>query len=303
MKTRLFSIMSLVAAISVILLLTGVPLAQAGRVVPVNVNPASPADIAAVTTYKVYLPLVTGSGLGCSTGQGYSQGPVYQYDTDNPVRPAYNHADKNLALRSYAIDNSLTNSQKQIAALYAESEPLAPNLRGLFVDNRIPNVLNVYDVYDWNWANPPNPGTRGSGPVATTWPITVLGVQVTQGETIRVPSSGYDLGAGVEAIVLYADSNRITIHYTRQDSTAVGYSIHIENICVDPNLLALYNSLDGTARNGQLYPGTPDNITDYNLVTLTALQPIGKTSGTEMQIVIRDTGGFMDPRSLNDWWG
>src|SRR5690242_12470805 len=132
MKTRLFSLMSLVMAVGMSLLLAGAPL----------------ADVQAVTTYKVYLPLVI-QPPACSTGQSYSQGPVYQYDTDNPVRPAWNHADKNLALRSYAIDNSLTNPQKQIAPLYAESEPLAPDLRGLFVDNRTPTVLNVYDVYNW----------------------------------------------------------------------------------------------------------------------------------------------------------
>jgi hypothetical protein len=226
---------------------------------------------------------------------------VRQWDNDNPVRPAWNHADKNLALRSYAIDNSLTTPQKQIAPLYAESEPLAPNLRGLFVDNRTPTVLNVYDVYDWDWGTPPNPGTRSSNFVNTSWPITVLGVQVTPDETIRTPTSGYDLGANVKAIVLYAANNRITIHYTREDSVATGYSIHLENICVDPSLLALYNSLDGTARN--TYWGGPNGSYDYDLVTLTALQPIGTAMGTEMQIVVRDTGGFMDPRSQNDWWG
>src|SRR5262245_4526296 len=158
MKTRLFSIIGLVAAVSVILLSAGTPLAQAERENPVPVNPAPPADVQAVLSSKIYLPVVM---KGCSTGQTYNQGPVYQYDTDNPVRPAYNHADKNLELRSYAIDNSLSPSQKQISPLYAESEPLAPDLRGLFVDNRIPNVLNVYDVYNWNWGSgQPDPVTR-----------------------------------------------------------------------------------------------------------------------------------------------
>jgi hypothetical protein len=116
---------------------------------------------------------------------------------------------------------------------------------------------------------------------------------VTPGETIRSPSSGYDLGQGVAAIVLYAATNRITIHYTREDTVAVGYSVHIEDICVDANLLALYNSLESAGRYSQ---------PSFNLVTLTALQPIGTASGSEMRIVIRDSGGFMDPRSLTDWW-
>src|SRR5689334_16094554 len=41
-----------------------------------------------------------------SSANSYSSGGMYQFDNDNPVRPAINHADKNLALRSYDLINN-----------------------------------------------------------------------------------------------------------------------------------------------------------------------------------------------------
>jgi hypothetical protein len=297
MKTRLFSLMSLVVAVSVILLLTSAPLAQAGREIPVLVNPSHPIDVGALLTYTLYIPLVFGPGPACGTGQSYSQGPVYQYDNDNPVRPAYNHADKNFGMRGYTADNGQPKTLTTVGG--DGSDANAPQLGTLVSPARKFVFTSTRSTYNWNWGSgPPDPGTKGS--VMSSPAVTVAGLQVTQGETIRVPTSGYDLGAGVRAIVLYAASTRITVHYTREDSVATGYSIHIDNICVDPNLLSLYNSLDGTARN--TYYGTPCCGTDYNLVTLTANQPIGTASTTELIVVIRDTGGFMNPRHCQDWW-
>lgn len=288
MKTRLSNLLSL----TLVLLLSSVgavhPLVAEAQSTIVA-RPAG-SQVGPQVGSTIYLPLIRKS---CTTGQTYGQGLVFKAETDNPLRPAYNHADKNLELRSYAIDNTLTNPQKQIQALYPPPSDSPPNLHTLFTTPRVPTVLNVYDVYDWIWASSPNPGTRASGPVNTVWPVTVAGVQVTPGETIRTPSSGYDLGQGVAAIILYAAPTRITLHYTRDDTVAVGYSIHIENICVDTGLVALYNSLESAGRYSQ---------PTFNLVTLTALQPIGTALGGEMQIVVRDTGGFMDPRSLTDWW-
>jgi len=277
MQTRIFRAVSLIVTLTLL------------AVMGVQTPGAVEAQVAPQANFPVYLPLIQ---KACTTGQTYGQGLAYKAEAD-PLRPAYNHADKNLELRGYALDNSLNTSQKQIQALYPASDPNTPNLHTLFNPSRIPTVINVYDVYDWEWHPAPDPGVRKSNPVNTVWPITVIGAQVTPGETIRTPDSGYNLGQGVAAIVLYAATNRITIHYTREDTVALGYSVHIEDICVDANLLALYNSLESAGRYSQ---------PSFNLVTLTALQPIGTALGSEMRIVIRDAGGFMDPRSLTDWW-
>jgi hypothetical protein len=49
----------------------------------------------------------------------------------------------------------------------------------------------------------------------------------------------------MEVIVLFADADTVALKYAREDSAgAQGYTLHIDRICTDPNLLALYNVLD-----------------------------------------------------------
>jgi hypothetical protein len=256
-------------------------------------NPPRVPAAAPGTNHFIYLPLVTKAATCPATsGNAFQAGLAYQYDTDNPVRPAWNHADKNLALRSYA---SNPGAFLGFVSYGPPTDLKAPQLATLFSPNRVPSFTTGYQVYDWNWQPSPNPGTRGS--LDTQWPVTVLGMGVTPGEALHVPSSGYDLGGGVAAIVLFADANSITLHYTRDDSGYPGYTVHVDNICTDPNLLALYNSLDTAARNTFVGPGY-----SYNLATLLVGQAFGSAKDTEIRVAIRDTGAFMDTRSCGDWW-
>ena len=49
----------------------------------------------------------------------------------------------------------------------------------------------------------------------------------------------------MEVMIIFADEDSITLRYARGDSvTYASYTVHIDKICTDPNLLALYNSLD-----------------------------------------------------------
>lgn len=275
----------------------GIPLSLFGLAIVVTV--LRPVIVAAAApTQMVYLPIILHQATptpACATGQTYSQGPVLQFDTDNPVRPAWNHADKNFALRGYTSDNGHT---KNLVAIGGSTDANAPQLGSLVSPARRMTWTSVRSTYNWNWGVPPTPGARSTE--VSSPDVTVGGLQVSANEMIYTPLSGYDLGAGVRAIVLYAASNRITLHYTRQDSGYPGYTIRLENVCVDPNLLALYNSLDNTARN--TYYGSPDGNTDYNLPTLTSNQAIGRALTTEILVALTDSGSFMDPRSCKDWW-
>ena len=124
-----------------------------------------------------------------------------------------------------------------------------------------------------------------------------MAFSLTQGTAIHTPISGYDIGDGVEVIVLFADKDTVALHYTREDSSATGYTVHIDQICTDPNLVALYNSLDDA--NGPRYDFPSAG---YNLPTLAAGQMLGTTSSQDMVVAITDTGAFQDPRSCNEWW-
>jgi hypothetical protein len=110
---------------------------------------------------------------------------------------------------------------------------------------------------------------------------------VAPAEIIRIPDSGHDIGGGRDAMVLYAEATRITLHVGREDSMA-GYVIHIEDVCVEPDLLALYQASNAAGR--------------HELPALTGRQPFGRALGNEIKIAVRDTGHFLDPRSRNDWW-
>jgi hypothetical protein len=124
--------------------------------------------------------------------------------------------------------------------------------------------------------------------VITDPEVTLAGMAVAPGETIHVPGSGYEIGAGYEVLVLYASKERITLKYTREDNVVWGYTIHVENVCVEPSLLALYESWNQAGRD--------------HLPALRAGQAFGRARTDEIGVAIRDTGAFLDPRSRKDWW-
>ena len=132
-------------------------------------------------------------------------------------------------------------------------DPNAPQLYTLFDNQRTPIFNAAYRVYQWDW----NCNCRG-GPI-TKWDVTLLGMRTTPGEIIHLPVAGYDVGGGYGALVLYAEPTRLTLKYTREDNVVAGYTLHLENICVDANLLALYRQLNAAGRSElpALWPGQP----------------------------------------------
>jgi hypothetical protein len=257
-------------------------------------------------TARVYLPFVARQPTPApicpltSTRQ-YASGPADQYDRDNPVRPAYDHADKNLALRSYT-PNTDPDLKRSLVSYGTDDPTLPPQLATLFSPSRVPALVGFYRVYDWHWADSPNRGTRGAP--LTTYRVTALGLQTTPGEVLHVPVSGYTIGGDplMEAMVIYADEDTIALHYTREDTAALGYTVHLDKICTDPNLLALYNQLDAPAGPRYVYVPPERRPYRYNLPTLYEGQVFGTARGTEIVVAIVDTGNYMDPRSCNEWW-
>jgi hypothetical protein len=227
---------------------------------------------------RVFLPLVTtGAPALCPPLPGASYGAltVLPPPTD---RPAEQHADLNLALRNYTP----IGGHLGLVDYGGLADPGAPQLPGLFADNRTGVFVRVQSVYDWNWA------CNCRGAPLTSPPVTLAELAVTPGEPLRVPDSGYSVGSGYEVLVLYASQDRITLKYTRNDNVVHGYTLHLENICVDSPLLDLYRSWNAAGRS-----------------QLPALQPgqtLGRAAGNTVGVAIRDSGAFMDPRSRKDWW-
>jgi len=217
------------------------------------------------------------------TAVGCQPIPGAEYDTlyvgqvlPNP--PAEENPDFNLAIRGYEP----TIAELWLVDYPGPSDPHAPQLRGLFADGRTPEFTAVYRVYDWDW------DCMCRGPLLTQWAVTLAGMGVAPGETIHVPPSGRDIGSGYEVLVLYASEERITLKYTRDDNVVYGYTLHVENVCVEPSLLALYQASNEAGRDW--------------LPALEAGQAFGRARSGQIGVAIRDTGSFMDPRSRKDWW-
>ncbi len=229
-----------------------------------------------VLTPTVYLPFVpTFDPCAAIPGESYGALSVVPPPTD---RPAEEHGDLNLALRGYAR----TDAYRGLVDYGGGTDPQAPQLPGLFADDRTPTFGDVYQVHHWDWEC----NCRGS-PI-TDPEVTLAGMEVTPGETIHVPDSGYHIGGGYEVLVLYASTERITLKYTREDSVVQGYTLHVEDVCVEPNLLALYEAWNDDGRS--------------SLPALQAGQAFGRARGGEIGVAIRDNGTFLDPRSRKDWW-
>ena len=223
----------------------------------------------------IYLPLVA-KAISCQIANAsYGSIPIASDPTNIP---AAEHPDINLAIRGYeAVTAALT-----LVDYAGGIDPNAPQLDTLFAPPRLPNFTNAYQIYRWDW----DCGCRLE--LISSWDTTLLGMATTQGEPVHVPDSGYDIGGGNDVMVLYATENRITLKYTREDNVVGGYTVHIEDVCVDPALVALYDSLNAAGR--------------ANLPALAGGQPFGVALGSEIKVSIRDVGNFLDPRSRKDWW-
>jgi uncharacterized protein YraI/predicted small lipoprotein YifL len=233
---------------------------------PVGDGQTTPPPSATVQAVDVCAPI---------PGEAYGTLTITSAPTDPP---AESHADLNLYVRGYAP----TNADSALIDSAGAADPGAPQLRWLFGDRREPAITGAYQVYGWDW------GVNALGPLIGDPEVTLLGVQTTPGEIISLPNGGGDLGEGYHALVLYASPDRITLKYTRDDNVVAGYTLHIENVCVEPALLDLYQQMNDAERGAlpALRPG----------------QPLGRATGSEIGIAVRSNGSFLDPRSRNDWW-
>lgn len=249
------------------------PISQAGAL-PGETLPPAP---------DIYLPLIAYATPPLQPPRTYTAIPVEPPPTD---RPAADHPDLNLAIRGFAATTGYLG-----LVTYGEDEqgpdPNAPQIDGMFDPLRLPVFRAVYQVYDWNWGCNPPDGCLGA-PI-TEYPVTLLEMETAPDEEIRIPRRAPDIySGGFKALVLYAAERRLTITYTRGDTAANGYLIHLEDFAVNPGLIALYEQLNAAGR-GQLPALRNGEI-------------VGVADRGSIKIATRDTGRFLDPRACKDWW-
>ena len=215
--------------------------------------------------------------------------PVAGPPTD---RPAQVHADLNLSVRGYtSLSQPLT-----LVDIDGNTDADAPQLGNVSDGIASPGPLFVeaFQVNDWDWAcqgdaGEPWAGNGCRGSAITDPAVTLIALGTEPGSPVRTPSRDAEIyGGGYVALALYAEEKRLTLVYTREDSAAFGYVIHLESFCVDPALVEAYRSQNAEGRS-QL-PG------------LRSLERVGIAGVTPLKVAVRDSGSFLDPRSRKDWW-
>lgn len=219
------------------------------------------------------------SSCPATSDRSYTLIPMEAADTNHPDNL---HGDLNLSLRGYQPATAAT----ELVTYNGDVDQGAPQLTGLFADQRRATISSVHQVRDWRW----DCAEHGCpGDWLTNYDVTLMGVATTPGEPVLFPKREAEIYAGgYIAVVLYAEETRLTISYTRDGSVANGYATQLENFCVDPNLLAQYR--EGNAGGRNQLPGLHKG------------DPVGVAASGELLIAIRDRGMFMDPRSEHDWW-
>ncbi|HMN28724.1 MAG TPA: hypothetical protein PKE45_11295, partial [Caldilineaceae bacterium] len=237
----------------------------------------APAAIALAQPAEQAAGEPTPAATGCTgiPGESYSALSVASAPTD---RPAASHPDFNLALRGYQP----ATASAALLDLYPAGDWLAPQLTGLLGDHRQPAINSAFQVFDWNW------DCNCRGDLLSEPAVSLLGLRVSAGEAIYTPDSPRSLGDGYEALVLFATADALTLKFTREDNVVHGYTLHLLGLCVEPQLLALYTTLDSAGR--------------ATLPALRGGQPFGRARSDTLLVGIRDNGQFLEPRSLENWW-
>lgn len=202
------------------------------------------------------------------------------------------NADFRLSVIGYASTPASSGAPLALVDYNGQADAGAPRMQTIFSPARVPQFVKNYQRYDWNWneSAPPPYGSRGG--VNNDWPVSVLDMATTKGESISIPDrNAANSTAGTNAMVLFADERQITLAYGDQDRVDAGYVVYLANLCVDPNLVALYRAqlANGKRATGKL-PAVRND------------QKIGEAAGSFITVAVRDNGPFLDPRSRKDWW-
>lgn len=120
--------------------------------------------------------------------------PLEAVDTNHPDSQ---HGDLNLALRGYQPSNALAEFITYNGAV----DPAAPQLTGLFADQRRATISSVHQVRDWRW----DCAEHGCpGDWLTNYDVTLMGLATTPGEAVLFPNREAEIyGGGYIAVVLY----------------------------------------------------------------------------------------------------
>jgi hypothetical protein len=208
-------------------------------------------------------------------------------NTYRPRQNQENNPEINITMRSYKE----VNQKAELVSYGGDTDPVMPPNFGTLFPNRLPSMVKTYSVYSWDYAN----NKRGTN-IETNWPVNLIGLYTIAGESIVAPKAGRTIGNGNVLMVLYATDNTLVFTHSTSDLytdengnwSSDGYLIYVDDICVDRNLLTLYQQQNSAGRG--------------SLPVLATGQVFGYGKGIDIKVGIRDSMDWMDPRAQKDWW-
>ncbi len=214
--------------------------------------------------------IARGASISCpsTSTESYGVGSV-----PNPDPNAHSNPDTVLSLKGW---EPFAGDLGLVTYGYPAGEPPDPRAPQLgTILNNGPEFRALYQIRNYDPANYNNPPH-------------LAGLSSDVGQIVLAPENGYDIGGGYQYKVIYATQNELTMNVLGTDYAIEGYSMHFVDMCVDPNLVALYTKLHNEGR--RFLPAVKKG------------QRLGVAKSSEVKVAIRDSGSYLDPRSKLDWW-
>lgn len=221
--------------------------------------------------------------------------PISQYPHEYDILgPGY------FSLRQNSSEDILNLTHQDGGAVDSKVNGFMGSMFG-YKPNRL---VGAYDVaYGGSVPRGNDTEVKGNAPV--------LEVPTRAGETlVKVPNTGYSIGGGYEAMVVFAAEDRITIHIGRHEyfvgsggkncngnSCSGGYWIYVKGICVDQKILTAYNSV----KSAQQSAGADKNPIQLPMVL--PGQALGKAQNNSVTVGVRDNGPFISTSKPIYWQG
>lgn len=197
-----------------------------------------------------------------------------------------------------------TDDTSILSLSYADSGAVDSKMNG-FMGSMFgykPNKVQAYDV-KYNSVDKKNDTPiKGNAPVLT--------IPTDIGADVKVPATGYDIGGGYEAMVVFASNDRVTLHIGRHEyfvgsdqnncnggKCSGGYWIYVKGICVDQKILDAYKSVKSIQDQANA---------DKNPIHLPMVKPghtLGKATGNGVTVGVRDNGPFISTSKSIYWEG
>jgi len=246
-----------------------------------------PSPTKTVATPK---PTAPAGNSGCPSTSSQTYSSIRQ----NPnIRNKINfdlskNAETNLYMRGWTEINEGKELISRNGDNYGLDPNMPPQISTLF-PTHYPKISKTYIINAWDYENNHNLPGQSATPA---YRVHMLGLEAAPGEALVGLKAGRTIDGTNVFLVLYATKNYILMIHANEDSWdeygPPGYPFYFIDICVDPNLVSLYEKNQNEGRN--------------ELPGIATGQVFGYAKDNEVKFVIRDTMSFMDSRYKEDWW-